>query len=90
MLQEAECNAGKGMDDDTKIQHFKNGIKVEAGIEYALIQMRAHATNYATFTQVTTFLSGEIQHKQLRRAQIKGPLLGELCQRLKRKPHLRL
>ena len=84
MLQEAEYNAGKGMDDDTKIQHLKSGIKVEAGIEYALTQMRAQPTNYATFTQVTTFLSGEIQHKQLRCAQIKGSTPGRVVSKVEK------
>ena len=48
------------------------GIKIDAGIEYALTQIRAQPSNYATFTQVTTFLSGEIEHIQLRRAQTKA------------------
>ena len=84
MLQEAKYNSGKGMDDATKVQHLKTGIKVDAGIEYALTQMRAQPSNYATFTQVTTFLSGEIEHKQLRRAQTKTSNPGRIVSKVER------
>ena len=76
MLEEAKYNKGEGMDDATKIQHLKTGINVDAGIEYALTQMRAQPANYSTFTQVTTFLAGEIEHKQLRRSQTKASTPG--------------
>ena len=56
MLEESKYNKGEGMDDATKIQHLKTGIKIDPGIEHALTQMRAQPANYLTFTQVTTFL----------------------------------
>ena len=74
MLEEAKYNSGLGMDDATNI---KTGIKVDAGIEFSLTQMRAQPANYATFTQVTTFLAGEIEHRQLRRAQTKATTPGK-------------
>ena len=78
MLQQADYNNGKGMDEETKIQHFKSGIKADAGIEYCLTQMRAQPASYATFTQVTNYLTGEIDHKQLRKAQLKTTTPGRV------------
>ena len=36
MLQDAQYNNGSGLDNETKVQYFCNGIKYEAGIEVAL------------------------------------------------------
>ena len=71
MLEDCGYNGGTGMDDATKIQHFKSGIKQDAGLETALTQVRANPT-YNTFDMLTAFLSAEVDHKSLRRKQLKG------------------
>ena len=40
--------------------------------------MRAQPASYATFTQVTNYLTGEIDHKQLRKAQLKTTTPGRV------------
>ena len=72
MLEDAGYNGGMGMDEATKIQHFKSGIKSDAGLEVALTSLRADPTKYSDFTQVTTFLMSEVEHKTIRRAQLKS------------------
>ena len=72
MLEDAKYNNGAGMDDSTKIQHFKTGIKSDANLEVALTQLRSQPGLYATFTAVSTFLSAEVDHKQIRRTQLKS------------------
>ena len=42
MLEDSGYNNGLGMDDATKIQHFKQGIRESAGLEVALTQVRAN------------------------------------------------
>lgn len=36
MLEDAGYNNGQGLDNETKVQFFKNGIKAEGGLEHAL------------------------------------------------------
>ena len=71
MLEDCGYNGGNGMDDATKIQHFKAGIKQDAGLETALTQVRANPT-YNTFDMLTAFLSAEVDHRSLRRKQLKS------------------
>ena len=40
LLVESGYNDNKGMDNSTKIQHLKSGIKLEAGLEHALTTSR--------------------------------------------------
>ena len=72
LLMEAGYNQGIGMDDSTKIQHFKSGIKTDANLEVALTQLRSKPGLYKTFTAVTAFLSAEVEYKQIRREQLKS------------------
>ena len=72
MREDAKYNNGAGMDDSTKIQHFKTGIKSDANLEVALTQLCSQPDLYATFTAVSTFLSAEVDHKQIRRTQLKS------------------
>ena len=68
MLEDAEYGEN-GMDNATKIQHFKQGIKVEAGLETALTQVRANPI-YKDFDQLISFLTAEVEHNSLRRKQL--------------------
>ena len=70
MLLDAKYNAGKGMDDPTKIQHFKTGIKADAGLELALSTLRSNPTKYSTFSAVTTYVASEVKFKKIRRSQL--------------------
>lgn len=69
MLEDCNYNGGRGMDDATKIQHFKTGIKVDAGLENALCNSRANPI-YRQFDQLVTFLSTEVANKRTRLEQL--------------------
>ena len=69
MLEDCNYNGGRGMDDDTKIQHFKTGIKVEAGLENALCNPRANPV-HRQFDQLIGFLSTEVANKKVRSEQL--------------------
>ena len=66
MLIEANYNQGKGMDEATKVQHLKGGIKPKANLESALIAMRSGTVNINSFHSVKSFLAGEIQARKTR------------------------
>ena len=42
LLDEANYNNGAGMDNSTKIQHLKSGIKLDAGLEHAMKTARTN------------------------------------------------
>ena len=42
LLNETEYNNGAGMDNATKIQHLKSGIKLDAGLEHAMTTARTN------------------------------------------------
>jgi hypothetical protein len=69
MLEDCNYNNGLGMDDPTKIQHFKTGIKTEAGLEHAMTHIRANP-QLRQFDQLISFLSAEVDHKNTRRLQL--------------------
>ena len=71
MLDDCKYNNGQGMDEATKIQHLKSGIKQDAGLEVALTQLRGNST-YNTFDQVISFLTAEVEHRSIRRKQLKA------------------
>ena len=72
MLEDAGYNGGTGMDDSTKTQHFKSGIKTDTGLENALTTLRSQPGVYNTFTTVVNFLKAEVEHKQIRRTQLRN------------------
>ena len=64
-LLEAGYNNGIGMDDSTKIQHLKSGIRFEAGLEHALTTARTMGMNRGTFQKFVSFLSAEVDQKKV-------------------------
>ena len=70
MLTDAGYNNGAGMDDATKAQHFKTGIKVDAGLEAQLSSARVNPL-YKSFPNLVSFLSAEVEHKSIRKGQSK-------------------
>lgn len=72
LLYEAEYNGGQGMDDATKIQHLKNGIKAKAGLEHALTTARTNRMAQGDFNAFVTFLSAEVDSKNKRKQQLKS------------------
>ena len=66
LLVEARYNGNLGMDEATKVQHFKSGIKPKANLESALIAMRSGTINVNDFHSVKSFLAGEIQARKSR------------------------
>lgn len=69
MLEDCGYNNNNGMDDATKIQHFKSGIKQDAGLENALLHTRANP-HLRTFDGLISFLSAEVDHRNVRRKQL--------------------
>jgi len=69
MLQDCTFNNGLGLDDATKIQHFKSGIRPEAGLEVALTTSRSNPT-YRGFDHLVSFLSAEVDQKMIRGQQV--------------------
>ena len=72
MLDDCGYNGGRGMDEATKMQHFKAHIRAEAGLESSLSAIRATAARYNTFTQLASFLTAEVDQRKLRKAQLKS------------------
>ena len=73
-LLEAGYNNGLGMDDSTKIQHLKSGIRFEAGLEHALTTARTMGMNRGTFQKFVSFLSAEVDQKNARSKELKANL----------------
>ena len=69
MLQICNFNSGSGLDDATKIQHFKSGIRPEAGLEVALTTSRSNPT-YRGFDHLVSFVSTEVDQKKIRGQQV--------------------
>ena len=73
LLIEAEYgNNGEGMDDSTKIQHIKQTIKLEAGLEHSLTSARTAGLFKGTFTNFVSFLQGEVDAKNNRKKELRG------------------
>ena len=73
MLQDAKFNGGLGLDTESKITYFKNGIKPDAGLEIAISNSRSN-TRLSTFDSLISFFTAEVQHNSLRRKQLKSAL----------------
>ena len=72
LLVEAGYNDNKGMDNSTKIQHLKSGIKFEAGLEHALTTSRTSGLLRGTFAEFASFLQAEVDGKQDRKRELKS------------------
>ena len=60
-----------GMSEATKIQHFKTGIKLEAGLEQALSAARTNGIHKKTFTDYVSYIQSEVDAKNLRKKELK-------------------
>jgi hypothetical protein len=85
MLCDANFNDGAGLDNETRIQYFRNGIKSEAGIEVALTTSRGN-DRYDDFDTLISFLSAEVNHHKMRQAQLKNALTRQMSGVNKDKP----
>ena len=72
LLLEAGYNGGSGMDESTKIQHLKSGIKFDAGLEHAITTSRTSGLLRGTFQAFVAFLSAEVDQKQVRKRELKS------------------
>ena len=72
LLMEAEYNNRIGMDDSTKIQHLKSGIKFEAGLEHAITTARTMGLLRGNFTNFVAFLQAEVDQKNSRKKELQG------------------
>ena len=70
LLLEAGYNGGKGMDNSTKIQHIKGGIRLEAGLEHAITSARTMGLLRGTFQSFVSFLSAEVDQKEARKREL--------------------
>ena len=70
-LYDIGYNDGKGMDDETKIFHFKSGITPQADLETALTLARPKEKG--TFSDYVTYLSTEVDSKNERKKQFSVP-----------------
>ncbi len=70
-LLEAGYNGGRGMDEETKVQHFEEGIRSNADLEVALASIRANRATYRNFTRLVTYLKSEVDAKQRRKSTLK-------------------
>ena len=71
MLQDAKFNGGLGLDYESKITYFRNGIKSDAGLEIAISNSRSNA-RLNTFESLISFFTAEVHHNSLRRKQLKS------------------
>ena len=61
-----------GMSESTKIQHFKTGIKLEAGLEQTLSAARTNGIHKKTFTDYVSYIQSEVDAKNLRKKELKA------------------
>ena len=73
MLQDAKFNGGLGLDAESKITYFKNGIKPDAGLEIAISNSRSNA-RLNNFDSLISFFTAEVQHNSMRRKQLKSSI----------------
>ena len=71
LLEDSWYNEGQGIDKSTKCHHFISGIKEQAGLEYALSTACSNST-YRQFTSLTSFLTAEVDHCNMRKKQLKS------------------
>lgn len=71
MLEDSDYNNGARLDNATKCHHFVSGIKEQAGLEYALSNVRCNP-QYRDFVNLISFLSAEVDHRNIRKQQLKG------------------
>ena len=72
LLLEAGYNEGEGMDNSTKIQHLKGGIRLEAGLEHAITSARTMGLLRGTFQAFVSFLSAEVDQKEARKRELQS------------------
>ena len=70
LLNEASYNNGNGMDDATKIQHLKSGIKMDAGLEHAMTTARTNKLAAGDFQGYVSFMAAEVDVKSQRLKQL--------------------
>ena len=58
------------MDDSTKIQHLKSGIKLDAGLEHAMTTARTNKLAAGDFQGYVSFMSAEVDIKSQRLKQL--------------------
>ena len=70
LLEDSGYNGGSGLDESTKCHHFISGIKESAGLEHALTAARSNP-QYQDFIALTSYLTSEVDHRNLRKQQLK-------------------
>lgn len=73
MLEDANFNGGAGLDYESKITYFRNGIKSDGGLEIAISNSRSNP-RLTTFDALVSFFTAEVQQNSLRRKQLKSAI----------------
>ena len=71
MLQDAGFNNGNGLDEESMITYFRNGIKPDAGLEVSISNSRSNP-RLNTFDSLLSFFTAEVQHNTMRRFQLRA------------------
>ena len=77
LLIDAEYNKDEdtgevqGMNESTKIQHFRTGIKLDAGLEAQLSSARTMGKQRGTFANYVSYLQAEVDSKNQRKRELK-------------------
>ena len=71
-LTDAGYNSGRGMDEETKVQHLKANIRAEAGLENALLLSRSNNLHRYDFDSFVSFISTEVNDRLDRLKQLKN------------------
>ena len=71
MLRDAGFNNGAGLDQESMITYFRNGIKPDAGLEVSISNSRSNP-RLSEFDALISFFTAEVQHNTLRRNQLRA------------------
>ena len=73
MLEDAQFNNGSGLDDESKMTYFRNGIQSVADLDIPLSNSRTNGRGN-TFDTLVSYLSAEVNHNSLRKKQLKSAI----------------
>ena len=69
--KDEETGVVHGMNESTKIQHFRTGIKLDAGLETQLSSARTMGKQRGTFANYVSYLQAEVDSKNQRKRELK-------------------
>jgi hypothetical protein len=70
-VKEGGYNSGLGLDEAATCLYLKSGIRGDSGLDNQLSTARAGGTKFEQFDSLVSYLQAEVDHKNIRRAQLK-------------------